>query len=303
MGSFDQDIADFLHHLEFERGLSANTISSYAADLAQSASFFSKSKLDDAGKVDREDIVRLVSSMRAHSQASSTIARRLSSLRTFFRFVQERRGLARNPANEVDFPRRGRQIPKALSLECIERLLAAPDRSEPVGLRDHAMLELMYATGMRVSELIGLRMVDLDLDERMVRCLGKGSKQRVIPVGRAAVAALDAYLHSARPALLGSKESPSLFVTARGEAMSRVNFWKRLKEYAIQAGITEAITPHSLRHSFATHLLSGGAGIAAIRELLGHANIGTTQIYTHVSRDRLQEEYRKAHPRAKSPDK
>jgi integrase/recombinase XerD len=298
VSSIDQDIAQFLHHLEFERGLSANTITSYACDLSQAASFLAELGIGDTERVRREHVAEHVAHMRRQGRASSSIARRLSALRAFFRFVQERRNLARNPAAEVDFVRRGRTIPHALSPEAVDRLLAAPRPDHPLGLRDRAMLELMYATGMRVSELVGVRLADLDVESRLIRCLGKGGKQRVVPLGRKAAASLVVYLQSAREAILRGRESPALFITSRGAPMSRVNFWKLIKRYAAEAGIRQRLTPHVLRHSFATHMLAGGAGIAAIRELLGHADIATTQIYTHVSREHMREEYRRAHPRS-----
>jgi len=229
--------------------------------------------------------------------ASRTIARRLSALKTFFRFLQSEGRLEADPAALVHAPRLGQTLPKYLTKQEVERLLDLPDRSRALGKRDRAMIELLYSSGLRVSELCAVKMQDLNHDLGFIRIYGKGGKHRVVPVGRAAIAAIQEWAGQARSLVLKSRPSAFLFVTGRGTAMTRQGFWKNLSEYAKMAGFTGRLTPHVLRHSFATHLLEGGADLRSVQSMLGHADIATTQIYTHVVRTRLRETVDRHHPR------
>jgi integrase/recombinase XerD len=219
-------------------------------------------------------------------------------LRSFFRFALAEGFIKEDPAQSIESPKFRQSLPSFLSVEEIDRLLAQPDLSTPLGLRDKALIELLYSSGLRVSELLGLRMGDIHMEVGCLRCIGKGDKERQVPVGRVALAAVQAYLRDARPALLGNKVSPCLFVNRRGGQMSRVGFWQRLAAYGRMAGLRAKLSPHKLRHSFATHLLEGGADLRSVQMMLGHSDISTTQIYTHVVQDRLKQIYKQHHPRA-----
>jgi len=285
-------LQSFLDGLAVERGLSSNTLAAYRRDLLAHLRFAAERGLKDPGDVAESDLILYVGRLRRSGLAPATVMRKVSALRGFYRDLVRREVIASDPSANLPTPKLLRRLPGVLSVEDVERLLRQPDVSKPRGLRDRAMLELLYATGLRVSELVGLRRGDLNLDLGVVRCVGKGSKERIVPVGRPAIQAARAYLASRRDA------SPALFLGNRGRAMTRISFWRIIRRYARQAGIRTPISPHTLRHSFATHMLEGGADLRAIQELLGHANVVTTQIYTHVSADRLREVYRAYHPRA-----
>jgi integrase/recombinase XerD len=293
-------IASFVVHVKVEKGLSVNTVSAYRRDLVKFESFTNKRKLT-LEAVTRDDLVDFLASLYRGNLESRTVARHLVTLRNFFRFAQVEELIATDPSINLESPKIRRSLPGYLRLEDVERLLNQPDAKTALGLRDRAMLEVLYSTGLRVSELVGLRMGDLDNKGGCVRCIGKGDKERIVPVGRKALATVDKYLHDARPEMLRQAKalnSAALFVNRRGVALSRVGVWKILSAYGRRAGLRVALTPHMLRHSFATHLLERGADLRSVQLMLGHADISTTQIYTHVVEERLKQIYKAHHPRA-----
>ncbi|MEE8442581.1 MAG: site-specific tyrosine recombinase XerD [Dehalococcoidia bacterium] len=296
----------FLNHLTVEKGSSSNTVAAYRNDLAQLAEYATSverdgGRLSEWSQVDLRFLSEYVVSLYERGYSNTTVARKIASVKSFFNFLVEEGEVAKNPTEHVSSPRVGRSLPKAISVEEVRRLLDQPLKAPtPEGIRDMAMLELLYASGLRVSELTNLDVRDVSITERYVRCLGKGSKERIVPLYRQAVDAVRNYVQEARPKLLGPRKAgeTALFVNRRGERLTRQGFWLILKGYARQAGITGTITPHTLRHSFATHLLAGGASLRNVQELLGHASISTTQVYTHLTSDHIREEYDHAHPRA-----
>jgi len=286
----------FLDALWMERGLSRATLSAYRADLEGFARWLLSRgcALTAAESGDLHDY--LAERIRAGARPRST-ARLVSSMRRFYQHLV-REGLARSdPSSRIDAPRLGRPLPRSLTEVEVETLLAAPDASAALGLRDRAMLELLYATGLRVSELVGLSLARVNPRQGIVRVLGKGGKERLVPVGEEALASLETYLRDARPELLDGRPSDAVFVTARGEGMTRQAFWHLIKRYARRAGIVRPLSPHTLRHAFATHLLDHGADLRALQMLLGHSDLSTTQIYTHVARERLKQLHASHHPR------
>ena len=292
-------IDTFLDHLRVERALARNTLEAYARDLNRLAASLTQSlgEVTDPKEIGTEQIAALlVANVRTGFGARSS-ARQLSALRGFFRFLVRERVIDADPTQLVERPRLGRRLPKVLSFEEIERLLAMPDRTSPRGIRDSAMIQLMYASGLRVSELCGLKIGDLDMKAGIVSAFGKGGKRRLVPVGESALAHLTTYLEEVRPHVARPNETV-LFVSPRGGALTRQGFWKLLKRYARAAGITTPLSPHKLRHSFATHLLRGGADLRAVQAMLGHADLGTTEIYTRVAQDHVRAAYDRAHPRA-----
>jgi integrase/recombinase XerD len=291
-------ISSFLTHVRVEKGLSSNTVSAYRRDLAKFNAFAQKRKLT-LEAISRDDLVDFLASLYRQKLESKSVARHLVSLRNLFRFAQIQELIPEDPSVNLESPKIRRSLPGYLRLEEVERLLAQPDAKTPFGLRDRAMLEVLYSAGLRVSELIGLRVTDLDSKVGSVRCIGKGDKERIVPVGKKALGVVEMYLHGARPKLLGKgASSPTLFVNRRGGALSRVGVWKILSAYGRRAGLRVALTPHMLRHSFATHLLERGADLRSVQLMLGHADISTTQIYTHVVEERLKQIYKAHHPRA-----
>jgi integrase/recombinase XerD len=291
-------ISSYLRHLEVERRMAANTLDAYRRDLARLVAFADKagtSVLD----LTRQDLEAAARASMTEGRSPASTARFVAGVRGLYRYLRLSGHLGQNPAEDLHAPRAFQTLPKFLSLEDVDQLLGAPDVSAPRGLRDRALFEVLYATGLRVSELVGLRVTDVRLDEGYLQCLGKGSKQRVVPLGDEAGAWVRRYIKESRPALLARKQSPWLFMNARGgQRLSRVGFWKILKQYGRQAGIRAPLTPHVLRHSFATHLLERGADLRAIQAMLGHADLSTTQIYTHVLEARLRHVYDRFHPRA-----
>lgn len=292
-------IRSFLAHQRVEKGLAANTVAAYGRDLSKFAKWAAKQgkKLPD---LTRDDVVDFLGSLYREKLDSRTVSRYLVTLRNFFRYALAEGEISSAPTQNLESPKIWKKLPGFLTLDEVERLLAAPDAATPLGLRDKAMLELLYSTGLRVSELVGLRLPEVDRNTGIVRCTGKGSKERLVPVGRQALAALEAYLRDGRPKLLrpGRPVPPWLFVSRRGGKLSRIAFWKSLKRYGRKAGIRSSLSPHKLRHSFATHLLERGADLRSVQMMLGHADIATTQIYTHVVQERLKHVYRAHHPRA-----
>ncbi|MHB1627529.1 MAG: site-specific tyrosine recombinase XerD [Bacilli bacterium] len=294
----DSLLEEFIYYSAVERGLSANTLESYRRDLASYLDFLEGRGVCQAADTDRSTIVLFVQHLKKSGRAASTVARHMASIRTFYGFLAQERKIAFDPSRDIEIPRAERRLPHFLSGEDVERLLLAPDGGTPIGLRDRAMLELLYATGVRVSELISLNESDVNFAASFVRAFGKGSKERIIPFGEMARRALADYLQRARRQMIRSPVEEALFVNHLGERMSRQGFWKVIKKHARTAGIAQPLTPHTLRHSFATHLLDNGADLRSVQEMLGHADISTTQIYTHVSRKRLQDVYKDSHPRA-----
>lgn len=290
-------IDTYLVYLRDVRRVSPNTIESYARDLAVLAEFADKREAT-VTDLQRQDLEAFVRQLMSSGLSPRSVARTVACVRGFYRFIATERKRDSSPADDLRPPRAWAALPKFLSLDEVDRLLAQPDTSTPRGLRDKALIEVLYATGLRVSELIALRAGDLNLEEGYLTCIGKGDKQRMVPLGHEAADWVRRYIREGRPALLRKKSSPWLFVNARdGGALSRVGFWKVLKGYGLQAGISRDLSPHVLRHSFATHLLERGADLRMIQMMLGHADLSTTQIYTHVLEARLRSAYEKFHPR------
>ncbi len=295
-GALHAEVASFLNFCRLEKGLSPNSMSAYTTDLEKFAAFAARQT--DGAIPDLDGLRVYVDSLYGAGLGSRSVARHLSTLRGFYTFLLREGRIATDPTAHLGAPRQWQNIPKFLNLEQIDRIAASPDETSQNGLRDHAMIELLYATGLRVSELCSLAIADLNLEMGVLRATGKGRKQRMVPVGKEALAAVRAYLETGRPALLKGRASRYLFVTARGGPMTRQCFWVLLRKHARKAGVFAHLTPHTLRHSFATHLLEGGADLRSVQTMLGHADIATTQIYTHVMRSRLRKTVDQHHPRA-----
>ncbi len=289
-------IASYLDHLAVERNLSPRSLDAYRRDLRQLGVWLAIQELE-LEDVDRAAVRTYLGERRDHGLSARSAARALSALRGFFLFLVREGRLAADPTTNLSSPALWRTVPHVLSTDEVEALLAAPDSATPHGIRDRAMLETLYATGVRVSELLGLTIDRVRLDPGLVRVLGKGSKERLVPLGRSACAAIQRYLREARPEF-DRRGRPELFLSQRGKELTRQWFWKKLREYAIEASISGVISPHVLRHSFATHLLANGADLRAVQMMLGHASLSTTEIYTHVARERLRQLYDESHPRA-----
>jgi len=294
-------VTQFLTYGRVEKGLSANTISAYQRDLSKFGAFAGKRKLA-LEAITRDDLVDFLTSLYHHKLESRTVARHLVTVRNFFRFALQQELIESDPAANLESPKIRRSLPGCLRIGEVDHVLEQPDASTPLGLRDRAMLEVLYSTGLRVSELTGLRVADLDMKVGCLRCIGKGDKERIVPVGRKALSVVERYLDKARPEILGKMRqgaaAPNLFVNRRGGKLSRVGVWKILSSYGRRAGLRVPLTPHMLRHRFATHLLERGADLRSVQLMLGHADISTTQIYTHVVEERLKQVYRAHHPRA-----
>ncbi len=294
---FDVALDEFFNHLKVERGLALNTLDAYGRDLARFSRFLEDAGVTGVADVSRDHVLDFVVTLQEDGLSSRSVARHLVSIRMFFKYQDRQGRVEANPAAQVDSPKLWRRLPEVLTTEEVETLLNQPNQDTAGGLRDAAMLEVLYATGLRISELISLTMRDLNLELGCVTTMGKGRKQRLVPMGRKAREVLQRYLDQARPALLRHGPTPYVFLSRLGAPMSRQAFWKTIKKYAAMSGITKNISPHKLRHSFATHLLEHGADLRSVQMMLGHADISTTQIYTHVTRERLKEIHRKYHPR------
>jgi integrase/recombinase XerD len=298
---FEHLVLDFLAYLEFERGLSRNTLEAYRSDLLQFGRFLERRDGDAtaATAADVGDFLAELAEGNGRPPASpATIHRKTACLRSFYRHLR-REGLRESdPTASITGPRRGRRLPKVLNRDEVAKLLSQPNGTAPTALRDRALLELMYACGLRASEAIGVEVADLDMEEGVLRARGKGSKERVVPVGRAALEAVRIYLERGRPALVHGGIVVQLFVNFRGEALTRQGLYKIVRRHAATAGLADRMSPHTLRHTFATHLLAGGCDLRSVQEMLGHADVATTQLYTHLSSARLKDVYFKAHPRA-----
>ncbi len=298
MSSADDILDRFCDALWLEQGLARNTLSSYRGDLVQFAAWLSEHGKKSLIESDRADIQSYLAVRILHDHAKPrTTARLLSSMKRFYQYALREGKIEIDPTLQIAAPKLSRLLPKSLSEADVEALLNAPDVESPLGLRDRAMLETLYASGLRVSELIGLKVVQVSLDMAVVKTLGKGAKERLVPIGEQALDWLTRYLREARPSLLSGKSGDAMFVTARGSAMSRQAFWYLIKRHAFIAGIGKPLSPHTLRHAFATHLINHGADLRVVQLLLGHADISTTQIYTHVARERLKQLHAKHHPR------
>jgi integrase/recombinase XerD len=291
----NQELIDlFIDALWLESGLSKNTLSAYRSDLTRLSRFVGKTSLL---AVQQSDIQRFLAELMAQGSKSSSSARVLSTLRRFYRYQIRERRVREDPCAQVLSPKQGRPLPKSLSEQQVSDLLESPDADSELGLRDRAMLETLYATGLRVSELVNLTLLEINLEVGVVRIVGKGNKERLVPLGEQAVSWVRRYLTDARSELLKSKTSDALFVTARGAPMTRQAFWYLIKKYALRAGVNQPLSPHTLRHAFATHLINHGADLRSVQMLLGHADLSTTQIYTHIARERLQSMHAQHHPR------
>ncbi|MBV9763332.1 MAG: site-specific tyrosine recombinase XerD [Acidobacteriaceae bacterium] len=288
----------YLHFCRTEKGLAKNSLDSYRLDLARFGDFL-KARGLDLQEVTLDTLRGYLDHLRTSGLSNRSISRQVTTLRGFFGFLLEEEEISANPAELLVAPKIGSSLPKYLDYRSVNELLQTPKEVTATGLRDRAMLELLYATGLRVSELIKVRVSDLEEFEGTVRAMGKGSKQRLVPIGKAALESVERYRKELRPQLLKGRVSPYLFVTARGTAMSRQGFWKLLRNHGKSAGIFRNLSPHVLRHTFATHLLEGGADLRSVQSMLGHADIGTTQIYTHVMRSRLRQTIDQHHPRAR----
>lgn len=294
----DYHIQRFLDHTGIERGLSNKTLEAYGRDLSQFAAYLADRKIADLIAIDESCLLGYLERLRKDKLAQASIARKMTAIRCFIKYLIFEREITKSPLEALPATRPAKRLPKCLDIDEVGRLLNAPDISDEYGLRDRAMLETLYATGLRVSELISLKTDDVNLRMGFVRCVGKGDKERVVPMGEIAGNLIAAYIDRARGKLAGSQRSEYLFLSKLGKPMSRVMFWMIVKKHARTAGIKSQITPHTLRHSFATHLLERGADLRSLQEMLGHASIATTEVYTHVTRDHLREVYKEAHPRA-----
>ena len=301
-GAFDSQLRDFLAYLELERGLSRNTLDAYRSDLHQYGAWLEENRVD-ALVASHGDLAAFLDSLvrggdERPPASPATIQRKTAALRSFYRHLRREELIGHDPTAELRAPGRGRQLPRVLTREEVDRLMSAPSGGSPAAQRDRALLELMYACGLRASEATGLRVSDIDLEEGLLRASGKGSKERVVPVGRRALTALRAWLQGGRPQLVGLRDEAALFVNQRGAGLSRQGLYKIVRGHARSAGLEGRMSPHTLRHSFATHLLAGGCDLRVLQEMLGHADIATTQVYTHLTTERLKDQYFSAHPRA-----
>ncbi len=293
----DELTQTYLDYLIIEKGLSNNSLMSYSADLAQFLTFLEKNKINHINDVDTTVILAWLIGLAKNGLSAKSRARHLISVRGFFKYLLNEKLISANPLKNVDIPKTGLSLPKFLTVQEVSDLLDAPDTKKPKELRNLAMMELMYGSGLRVSELIFLKLQDINLDANFVRVMGKGSKERIIPFGAPAGTVTRKWIKEGRPALLKNLSTPYLFFARAGKPITRQGFWKILKKYGIMAKLSKNITPHILRHSFATHLLEGGADLRSVQTMLGHSDISTTQIYTHISRDYLTTMHRKYHPR------
>lgn len=293
-------LAEYIIYLKIERGLSANTVTSYKRDIEKYLTFLTEKKITQLDEVSRFEILDFLQTLRQAGAADNSIIRMVSSLRKFHQYLKRESIVSDDPMQLIDTPKKASTLPKAISPQAVEQLLEAPDTTTPLGVRDRTILELMYATGLRISELVNLKLSDMHLTMGFIQTMGKGEKERIIPLGEIASQWLDHYLEGARVYLQdqSAETSEYVFLNSRGKGLSRQGVWKKVKQLALEAGIDQNVTPHTLRHSFATHLLENGADLRMVQELLGHADISTTQIYTHITKTRLKQVYSDYHPRA-----
>lgn len=293
-------LAEYIIYLKIERGLSTNTVTSYKRDIEKYLTFLMEKKITQLDEVSRFEILDFLQTLRQSGAADNSIIRMVSSLRKFHQYLKRESIVSDDPMQLIDTPKKASTLPKAISPQAVEQLLEAPDTTTPLGVRDRTILELMYATGLRISELVNLKLSDMHLTMGFIQTMGKGEKERIIPLGEIASQWLYHYLDGARVYLQdqSAETSEYVFLNSRGKSLSRQGVWKKVKQLALEAGIDQNVTPHTLRHSFATHLLENGADLRMVQELLGHADISTTQIYTHITKTRLKQVYSDYHPRA-----
>ena len=296
MEEYREYIAEFLHYIRVDKGLSANTEENYKRDLTQYINYLEQKQITKLEEIDRFVIINFLEFLKEQQKSSNSIIRMISSLRQFHQFLRQENLMTTNPMQYIESPKKKQHLPDTLSLDEVEQLIEYPDINKLLGLRDRAILETMYATGLRVSELINLKLQNLHLDMGFIQTIGKGNKERIIPIGDTAAYWIQQYLKHSRPQLVKG-DLPELFVNFHGKALTRQGIWKNLKKLVLEAGIKKNITPHTLRHSFATHLLENGADLRMVQELLGHASISTTQIYTHISKKRMASIYKEYFPR------
>lgn len=291
-------IADFAHYLTVEQGLAKNSVTSYVQELRGFAAYLSTQNVTSLTQVDRLRVMAYLETLTKSGKSRNSVIHAVSALRKAYRYLVQTHQLSESPMANIAAPKHAEHLPAVLTVDEVDRLLAAPDTANKYGIRDRAILEVMYATGLRVSELVHLKLGDLHLEMGLIQTLGKGDKERIVPIGDVASDWIQRYLTKSRPVLLKQRTSPYLFLNAHGGGLSRQSIWQKIKRYVALADITKDVTPHTLRHSFATHLLENGADLRVVQELLGHADITTTQIYTHISKKRLVAVYDQAHPRA-----
>lgn len=294
----DELVREYIDYLKVERGLSENTLESYGRDLKQYLGYLKNHNVVMISDTTKTTIIAYLFYLQKRGKASATISRSLASIRSFYQYLINEQYLKKDPTLNLESPKMEKKLPKVMTIKEVDLLLKQPDTREPLGLRDKAMLELLYATGIRVSEMIFLNIDNINLEMGYLRCMGKGSKERVVPIGNIASKAINEYLLKGRQKILKNISEPALFVNHYGNRLTRQGFWKIIKSYAEKANINKKITPHTLRHSFATHLLENGADLRSVQEMLGHSDISTTQIYTHLTKKKIREIYEKTHPRA-----
>lgn len=295
---FDDAIADFAHYLTVEQGLAPNSIVSYTQELRELAGYLHRQKIPSFLAVERAQLMAYLAELTQRGKSRNSVIHAVSALRKFYRYLVQTHQLTVNPMANVAAPKHAEHLPAVLTVAEVDRLLATPQTENKYGLRDRAMLEVLYATGLRVSELVHLKLGDLHLEMGLIQTLGKGDKERIVPIGDVASDWVQRYLQDSRPRLLKHRTSPYLFLNAHGGGLTRQAIWQKIKRYVALADIHKDVTPHTLRHSFATHILENGADLRVVQELLGHADITTTQIYTHISKKRLAAVYDRYHPRA-----
>ncbi|ACV62881.1 tyrosine recombinase XerD [Desulfofarcimen acetoxidans DSM 771] len=290
---------NFIYYLAVERGLAENTLSAYRMDLQNFLSFCQDKQIKSWSDAGKNTILMYMMFLKQQAMSPATISRRLAALKSFFRFLTSEQVVEFSPTESMESPKLSQKLPNVLSTSEVELLLMQPKISQPAGIRDKAMLELLYATGIRVSELVDLNLEDVSIAEQFIRCYGKGSKERIVPLGSLSASFVEEYLQKGRVKLIKKAQTTNaLFLNHHGQRLTRQGFWKIIKKYGRQGKIDKPITPHTLRHSFATHLLENGADLRSVQEMLGHADISTTQIYTHLTKTRLKEVYKNSHPRA-----
>jgi integrase/recombinase XerD len=294
----EDTLQDYLNYLSVERGLSKNTLESYARDLRQYLKYIKEKKQIALSETSQATVIGYLLQLQARGKATATLSRSLAAIKSYYHYLFREEKIARDPTINLDAPKQEKRLPRVLSIDDVARLLEQPDLKTPSGIRDRAMLEVLYATGLRVSELIALKVNDFNMDVGYVRCFGKGSKERIVPLVPVAIKFSRHYLEHARKFLASSLHEDTMFLNHHGHALTRQGFWKIIKKYAENIGLGQEITPHTLRHSVATHLLENGADLRSVQEILGHADISTTQIYTHLTKNRIREVYDKTHPRA-----
>jgi len=294
----DEVLDRFLNYLAVEKGVSLNTLDAYSGDLNRYLDYLHKQDIHDISHTTAIEVLLYLSHEKKRGQSARSMARNMSALKTFYRFLLRENMLLTDPLSNLQNPKIGDKLPNVLSLDEVDKLLDIPNPKTPRGMRDQALLEVLYAAGLRVSELVTLTLNDVNLQVGYIRVFGKGSKERIVPIGETAQKRVQSYIETARPGIMKGRKSPYLFIGNSGKNITRQAFWKMIKRYALLAGINKKISPHVLRHSFATHLLERGADLRSVQSMLGHVNISTTQIYTHVTRERLKNIHSKFHPRA-----